>query len=40
MKDSYKKYKLQIKLNFKQIEKLETENSKLNKNNKELLKSI
>lgn len=40
MKDSYKKYKLQIKLNTKQIEKYETENSKLNKNNKELLKSI
>ncbi|CAK92326.1 unnamed protein product (macronuclear) [Paramecium tetraurelia] len=40
MKDSYKKYKIQIQLNFKQIEKLEAENSKLNKNNKELLKSI
>ncbi|CAD8204898.1 unnamed protein product [Paramecium octaurelia] len=40
MKDNYSKFQQQMKLNSIQIEKLEQENSKLNKNNKALLKSI
>ncbi|CAK84083.1 unnamed protein product (macronuclear) [Paramecium tetraurelia] len=40
MKDNYNNFSEQMKLNSMQIEKLEQENSKLNKNNKTLLKSI
>ncbi|CAD8094648.1 unnamed protein product [Paramecium primaurelia] len=40
MRDNYNKFQQQMKLNAIQIEKLEQENSKLNKNNKTLLKSI
>ncbi|CAD8102058.1 unnamed protein product [Paramecium sonneborni] len=40
MKESYYKFHEQMKLNSVQIEKLEQENSKLNKNNKALHKSI
>ncbi|CAD8196189.1 unnamed protein product [Paramecium octaurelia] len=40
MRDNYNKFQQQMKLNAIQIEKLEQENSKLNKNNKALLKSI
>ncbi|CAD8191467.1 unnamed protein product [Paramecium pentaurelia] len=40
MKENYSKFQQQMKINSIQIEKLEQENSKLNKNNKTLLKSI